>query len=230
MNKKWPIVLGVCLGACLLAAVGLVAFFRSLPKDIPPFDDSALRRPVESLPDEQNAFTHYSAAAEALQDPEDDDLFGRILAGEEWDADFVRSLLDSNAECLEHVRRGNELERCLAPRIETFDAPRPHLAQWREFARLFALKAEYHQRKGQPEESLAALFDQLRFASLVEADAGTLMDYAIGAGTRHQALARARALARSGILDDRQRLRAYGSGLVFIVAASLFLWAVTARF
>ena len=28
----------------------------------------------------------------------------------------------------------------------------------------------------------------------------------------------------------RQRLRAYGSGLVFIVAASLFLWAVTARF
>lgn len=203
MKKAFLIVAGVLLALCLVGVLGIAALLRSMPKDIAPFNDAALRQPAVSLPENQNAFTHYLAAAEAMQRPDDEDRFIRILDGEEWDSDFARSILDSNAECFEHIRRGNRLERCLAPRIESFDTLIPHLAHWRTITRLYSVKADYHQREGQPEEALAAVSDLLRFAYLVEADAVNLIHYLVGTAMREMALHRIRGLIWSGIPDEQ---------------------------
>ena len=207
MKKAFLIIAGVFLALCLVGVLGIAALLRTMPKDIGTFNDSALRRPAESLPEDQNAFTLYLAAAEAMQRPDDEDRFIRILGGEDWDSDFVRSILVSNAECFEHVRHGNRLERCLAPRLESFDALMPHLAHWRAIARLFSVKADYHQRQGQPEEALAAVSDLLQFAYLLEADAVSIIHYLVGTALREMALHRVRGLIWSGIPDERLLLQ-----------------------
>lgn len=85
MKKAILIVLSIVTCLICIGALGLMLFLRSLPGDIVPVDDSALRRTVETLPDDANAFTEYSAAVEALYHPEDRDKFNRILDEEEWD-------------------------------------------------------------------------------------------------------------------------------------------------
>lgn len=207
MKKKWKIALGVLLGLCLLAAAGLIALLRSLPKDIAPFDDSALRRPVESLPDEKNAFAHYRLAAKAMQYPDDLDRYCDILEGKEWDSEFVCSVLEINAEFFDHVRRANLLERCLAPRVETFDAPMPYLAVWRSMARMYAIKADYHFREGQPGKAIEALGDMMRFASLCGAEPASRIQYRMSLALREIALFRARDMIRSGGFENRHLLR-----------------------
>lgn len=207
MKKTILIILGVILGLCLLGAVGLAVFLQPLPDDIPPVDDSALRRPTENVPADQNAFTYYSAASDALQYPDGRENLCRILDGEEWDGALVTSVLASNVQCFTQVRRGNEMARCLVPRVTSHDALMPYVAKWRNIARLFVLKAKHDLRHKQPEEALGAISDLLRFTSLCEGDAGSLIQYLVAVAMREMALDTARDLIRSGVLDNQQLTR-----------------------
>ena len=201
MKKPLLIVVGAVLGLVLVGMIGVTLFLRSLPDDIAPVDDSDLRRPTETLPSDQNAFTDYSAAGQALQYPDDRDRFNRILDGEEWDKTYIASVLASNAHCFADVKRGNVKERCLVPRVTSHDALMPHAAKWRSIARLFVLKAKFAARESKPDEALGAISDLLRFASLCEADAGSLIEHLVAVSMRDMALGAARSIVRSGVLD-----------------------------
>jgi len=56
----------VALAGFGFVAVGVGWFFLTLPKDIEPYDDAHLIRPMKSIPDEENAYTYYLRAMNLL--------------------------------------------------------------------------------------------------------------------------------------------------------------------
>ena len=80
----------------------------------------------------------------------------------------------------------------------------PYIAKWRGIARLFVLNSKVATRDGQPDEALSAVSDLLRFASLCERDAGSLIQYLVAVAMREMALGATRDIVRSDILNNAQ--------------------------
>ena len=71
MKRAIRIGLVICACLALLAGAGLMVLARMLPVDIPPFDDSDLRRTPIEIEAEENAFTHFMKATASLQYPDE---------------------------------------------------------------------------------------------------------------------------------------------------------------
>jgi len=184
--------------------VGAIVFLVTLPDDIPPFDDAHLRRPIETVPDEHNAFTFYSQAGAAMVTPTDINTFDDILAGTLYDEQFIRELLDSNATSMSLVRQGNQFDRCLAPRVTSLEKLLPYIAPLRGLGRLFLIETRNRIHKQEPTEALTAIFDMQAFAERCEANASCLILYLAATALRQMEYSAARDLVHSGLLDDDQ--------------------------
>lgn len=207
MRKSAKITLAGVLGAVALG--GIVTIIAAFPmgigsRDIAPVDDSPLRREVINLPDDQNAFTFYEKAGNALVYPVKSKEFDKIFEGEEWDDTLVREVLDQNAKCLALLADGNRLQRCIVPRVTAHDTRTGYLANWRGIGRLLVVKAACHAQHRETDQVLATLRELLQFASRVESDAGCLIQYLVGGSIREMGMKNIRNLIRTDLLNDAQ--------------------------
>ncbi|MFP4029569.1 MAG: HEAT repeat domain-containing protein [Candidatus Brocadiia bacterium] len=195
---------GAATGVLILASI-LYVFIGGRDAPAPDVADLKLDRP-EVAPDE-NAFTVFGKAISARYWPaehdeecvtdylKDDCAFGK---------DFVRRTLERNAETFEHLREGVRREVCLAP-LET--EPIPHysyLGQWRDMARLLAVKARFSRNEGEYEEATEACVTLLRFGDMIKNHPNTLIHYLVGIAVQAIGLDETRKLVDDAELNDKQ--------------------------
>ena len=218
MNKKLKICLIVVIAFSLpflLFIGGITLFISLLPKDILPFDDSHLIRPIENVLEEDNAFSFYSKAGESLALPKlikkpssnYKSKIKRILDGEKWDDVFVQNILNKNSATFQLTKEGNKQDRCIVPRIISFDTPLPYLTKWRRISELLELKLLNHIRKKESTKAISTLKTYLIFARKTQNDAGCLLNYLVSSLMYEKALCLARDLIRSGLLKDKQLVK-----------------------
>ncbi len=204
MKKAILIILAAAVVLCLICAAVVGIFLATLPDEIPTFDDSHLIRAEESLPDEENAFTYYARAANALTYPEDRETFAKILDGEDWDDDFVQGVLDQNANAFRLVAQGNRHDRCLAPRVTSIDSLMPYVGKWRGLARLFVVRIQHDIRQAESTAALAAVKTLCVFSHRIEADASCLIHYMVALAVREMAMRSTRDLVHADLLNHEQ--------------------------
>jgi hypothetical protein len=201
--------------AAFVVLVALAALRCWTARDAPPVQDADLRVERIEIPDEENAFHHFSLAAEQLHWPEDEAGEARVramLKGEEWDEAFVAELLQRNARAFEHLERGLACSQCQTPAFSGATDPLDYLEGWRSLGRALRLRATQHLREGRHAEAIETAMTAVRFGHMIEGSGGSLIHYLTGCAVKAMGLEDLRAVARSEDVPP-DLLRAYANEL-----------------
>lgn len=198
-------------GLAILGGVGVVAVVAVISmagRDIPEPDVSDMMVERLELPAEDNAFTHFLSAADALCWPTNATLVADYLEGKPVEADALAEILDGNGEVRELIRRGNQCLRCIAPEVKGFDDVLPHLSPWRNMGRVLAAQTRQSRLAGRYAEATESCITLLRFSDLIQKDAEGIVHYLVGLSILNIGLEQAQDLARDNDmpLDAMNRL------------------------
>ncbi len=188
---SFSVAIPVALG---LAAIAAYVFFAS--RDIPAPDVSDLRVSRPEVPPEENAYTHFLAAADALRRPKDSALIANYLAGRPADSNAIATAIEENTEALNLIGQGIALQRCITPEVTGIDTEIPTPEPWLQLGRILAARSRRDRLAGRYEEATQACLSLLRFADLVQQDAEGILNFLVGIAILDLGLAQARDLAR----------------------------------
>lgn len=170
----------VLTGLAILGAAGVVAVVAVISmagRDIPEPDVGDLQVERLELPAQENAYTHFLSATDALCWPTNSTLVADYLEGKPVEADALAEILDGNREVLELIRRGNQCLRCIAPEVKGFDDVLPHLSPWRNMGRVLAAQTRQSRLAGRYAEATESCITLLRFSDLIQKDAEGIIHY-----------------------------------------------------
>jgi hypothetical protein len=166
----------------LLFVVGLVFLVARALTDAPPPDDADLRVTYEPVPDEENAYTCFTAAAEKVWWPEEQEKrlpIGSLLRDDPWDQALADEFLERNAEALDLIERGLACTRYQRPEVTGPESGFPHLAGLRKIARLMAIRSKNLFRQGKEAEALDAALGIVKLGRMEQVGHGALTDYIV---------------------------------------------------
>jgi len=184
----------------VILAVGVYLFTR----DDPPPEDAHLRIAYENIPDDENAFTYFHEAAEAVDWPEDGEEKRRakaLLDEDGWDEAFATELLARNEGVLGLMERGLACPRFQVPEITEYTARFPYLLPWRDIARLGAIRAELLFTQGKEREAFEQAIQVTRFGRRIQEGHGDILHYVNGMVIKHRGLRRFRDMLGRTTLD-----------------------------
>ncbi len=177
----------------VILAIGVYLFTR----DDPPPDDAHLRITYENIPDEENAFTYFNQAAEALDWPEegeDEQRAEALLDDDGWDEALAADLLARNEGVLELIDRGLACPHCQVPEMRDWEDFLPELAPWRAISKLGAIRAELLLRQGKEREAFKQTMDLVRFGHCTQHGRGSIIHYLAGMAIKRTGLGQLRHL------------------------------------
>mgnify|MGYP006288089167 FL=1 len=152
--------------------------------DAPPPDTSDLRVERPEIPEEENGWTYFVRAAEAVDMPEDtysSERVRQLLDGEIWDEALARELFERNEEAFELWQKGLDCTTAVMSREEALDLDcRPPFSRMRNLAMLASLRAEYDHRQGRDEEAFADGLRVVRYGHWIQGAKGPLVNYLVG--------------------------------------------------
>ena len=203
MRKKLLIALS------LIVVLGIGGLW--LTHDGPPPDDEDMRLVRLDIPDEENAFTYFRLAGDALYwpGPTAEDRIHNILAGEdwdaepeaeaqedkiyiilygkEWDAELVERVLAENKEMFKHRDKGLACSQMQVPKAR-YDGDSNYFIPWREVGRVSRLKSLRFAKSGEYDAAFDAAIKTIRFGHMVQGCRGSLIYYIYGATLKSMCL------------------------------------------
>lgn len=225
MSKGTKITLAIIIALVLIpiiTTIAIIGVWGGL-SDEPAPNDADLRITFADVPDEENAITYFSLAAEKLYLPEEKEKSKRIremLAGEaSWDAELAEGLIEKNKETFPYLEQGLACPRSQFPEITSYTMLLPGLSEWRNLARLCSLRACCLFRSGKEKEAFDEAMKIVKFGHRLQGSKGTTIHYLVGIGIKNIGLARIRALLTNTSLsntllaDYMRQLGAYGADL-----------------
>jgi hypothetical protein len=178
----------------LTVGVGVLLF---LNRDIDPPNTADLVHPRAQVADGGNAFTHFRAAAAALDWPKEKDqeeLLVAILDDEKNDPEYLAEFLARNEKVFPLLEKGLACSICQAPPVCHFNDPE-EIMEWRGLARLFALKSIRQREKGQFTDAVNTCGQLIRLGSLLEGEPESGVHFLVGMAVLRMGLREARRLA-----------------------------------
>ncbi len=200
--------------------------------DVPPPDTYDLVPKRVQVSDDENAYTYFVAAMNALDLPADSDRLYDILDGTVQDDEFVRDIIAKNAESLELIERGLVCRTCQAPEVAGIEDTAPYAGELRGIVRIMALRAMCQRHKGEYAKSANSCIQLLRFGVMLRDNAECLVDYLVGTAVLETGLEQSRQLAYdpgptadqlAGLPEQLDRLLPFGNGLVRALKAEFQL-------
>jgi hypothetical protein len=169
-----------CLIILVLYVVGLAFLVARALIDAPPPNDADLRVIYEPVPDEENAHTYFTLAAEKVWWPEEQEErlpIAGLLKDDSWDQALADDVLERNVEALDLIERGLACTRYQRPEVTGPESALPQLAGLRKAARLMALHSKILFRQGKEAEAFDAALGIVKLGQMEQAGHGGVMDY-----------------------------------------------------
>ncbi|MDP6526494.1 MAG: hypothetical protein QGI24_06090 [Kiritimatiellia bacterium] len=186
--KKLLIVIVILIAAAI--AINLLC------RDIPPPDVTDLKVQRPQVSSNENAYTYFDSATNALHWPTNASIVTDYLAGEPVPEEQVLDVIDRNEEMFRTVDEGLQCAMCLAPELTGFDSLLPYLADWRNIGRVLAFRTRYQRLSGSHAEAALTCVSLLRFGDLLQHDAECLVNYLVGIAVLEIGLQQARDIAQ----------------------------------
>ena len=158
----------------------------------PDTGDLTCSRP--EVPPDQNAFTFFAAATNALVCAENV-LARDYLAGRPVDEKLLQEAIARNADMTELLRQGLSCRICLRPHTAS-SLETPFLRPFQRMATVLALSSRSARLSGNYVKAVDDCLALVRFGDLLQADAESLVDYLLGNGVMGMGLTQAQDLAR----------------------------------
>ena len=190
----------ILIGVPILLLLGLVCVFFYVSLDIKPPNTSDLVPERTDVADVDNAFTHFKAAVEALDWPEDEEHRNLIGEGDEnkqINPQFAAELLLRNKKALELLNRGLNCRVCQTPEVQSLDDSGKNVSIGRPLARVLVLKTKLGRETNQYSEATESCGQIFKLGCLIQANAGCLVDYIVGSTILNQGFNESRKLAMS---------------------------------
>jgi len=197
--------------------VGVIAAFVSvlsyLSRDEPPPDDADLRLPRLEIPDEENAFTYFQLACDALTYSDaDEEKIDSMREGDEWDAAFVEELLSKNNETFDFLAKGMACAEIEVPEIMGPDTELPYLSTWRRIARLCKVRVLHLRKSDKEKEAFEEALGIVEFGRMIERCRGAPIHYHVGRDIKEIGLCALREMLADTKLDE-ESLRSHVGAL-----------------
>jgi len=199
VKKSTKIILVVLAAVVLIPALAVVIIIACLGgfSDAPPPDDADLRITYLDIPDEDNAVTYFTQAAEKLYWPEDKEkryLVWEMLEGEaSWDSEFVESLLENNADTFRYLEQGLACPYSQFPEVTSLDIPGPAVHDCRSVASAVSLRTA-GLMKAEEEAALEEAMKILEFGQRFQRSRGAMVHYLVGIAIKSIGLRTLRAM------------------------------------
>ncbi len=192
----------VIVALVLGAVIGTVSYCAT--GDALPPEDGDLRVWRLDIPDDENAFTYFSLAAEQVYWPEDEEADERIWAlldDELWDEDLVHELLERNAEALEYLKQGLARSECQVPVVKGVDDPLAAVSEWRTLALFCSLRARRLLKQGRDREAADEAMRTVKFGHMIQGARGCLIHYMVGSALKALGVERLRGMVSETTLE-----------------------------
>jgi hypothetical protein len=197
--------------AILLTILVLVALVYAPFWDTAPPDVADLAVVRTEVPPEENAYTFFLQATNALQ-RNADFSFSRYLQGRTNDEAAVSAYITTNQAAIAWIRRGLECKVCQAPPIGMW---RRELYVWQppfflDLGWLLAVQTHFERLQGRCREATDSCLLLLRFGDRLAPASDSIVEYLCANGIVWMGLEQAEELARDARCDaaDRERLAA----------------------
>lgn len=203
MIKKILKVLGLILivvfvSLCLIIVIG--------GRDIATPELSDLMPANQMPPDDQNAYTALSAAADTITMPAELKTIMLYLEGEEIYTSIMEEILLKNISVFASIDDALTRPRCAPP--ENMD-PSAYLSKWYRIGLLLGVRAVNDRRAGRLDQSVKTSVSLMQFSNMIQRDAPKLADYSVGIKLFNLGLEQTDALARAdGITSDQLKILA----------------------
>jgi len=209
MKKLFCLVFVTFVSGLLLAAAG---YFHM--RDIPSAEDEDLQPIRQDIPDEENAFSYWTRAAEKLYWPESEDVSGMAL-GEHWDEELATRILERNEEALDLLEQALARGRCQVPVSDYMAEDIPSLLPLVRSAVLLLVRARALFNAGDESQAFEEAMKVVRLGQMLEGLGGSLVHYFCGSLAKEMALGQLRGFAATTHVEARvlkkyvDELRAY---------------------
>lgn len=196
--RKGLIVIVILIGIGIAISLGS----RDIPH--PDVTDLVVERPEVSS--NENAYTYLNLATNSLYMPTNSSLVTDYLEGKTVPEEVVREVIARNEEVFGAIEKGIQCRICLAPEVTGFDSLLPYIAEWRNMARVMAVKARHERLSGGNAEAALTCASLLHFGNLIQHDAECIINYLVGIAVLEIGLQQTRDLARDAGSTDCELL------------------------
>ena len=170
--KKLLVVLVCILGLLATTFFGVYSYL-SCDIALPDVTDLTPERVV--VADEDNAYTYFEQAGRVCELPEDEESFFEVLNGERSDPQYIADLLAENKQAMAALERGLKCKVCQPPEIRNVSDLPDYYPGLLDLGRLLHLSTMQARQAKQWDKATVSCCDQLRFASLVQNNPGSLI-------------------------------------------------------
>ena len=209
----------ICVSVLILLTIAAVcSILVYLGKDEPPPNDADLRLARLNIPDEENAFTYFDLASNALSYSDADrEKTDSMLEGDEWDAEFVEELLSTNKEMFDFLAKGMACTEIQIPQIMNAYTQLPYLSPWRRIATLSKVRGLHLSKDGREKEAFEEALRIVEFGQMIERSRGVLIHHLVGIAVKKLGLNALREMLADTTLDE-ETLRGHIETLAGLMA------------
>jgi len=217
ISRKRTKVLLVLAFLALLLGLGVAVCLM----DDPPPEDADLRITREAIPDEENAFTCFVEAGNAVVWPHDANILpgstdcpeDRLLHDDvAWDDALAQKTLEANRRALDLWDQGLARPRLQVPEITRMEESMPYTLGWLALVGPISLRSRYLAQTGHAKEAYEEAIKLVTFGHRLQGADSCLFTWAVGTFAKMTGLKRLHLLAAEVPLPP-ERLRAYGDRL-----------------
>ena len=190
-----------------LVIVAIVTAMFLAGRDIPAPDTSDLvvERPVVAA--EQNAYTFFLAVTNVFHAPTNTLLISDYLEGKPVDEGAVEQFITTNAAAMALIERGLAFRSCIVPEVTSYGALLPYLSPWKNMGRVMAMKTRHDRLAGHYVQATDTCISLLKFGDMIQADAGSIINYLVAIAIQGIGQAQAQDLARDKGLPPEELIR-----------------------
>ena len=149
-------------------------------RDLPSAQDEDLQPVWQDIPDDENAFSYWTLAAEKLYWPESDEPSEDISAmalGEHWNEELAKRILERNEEALDLFEQGLATGHCQIPVSDYMAEKIPSQLPLMRLARLLLLRARALFNAGDESQAFGEAMKALRAGQMLEGAGGSFLDF-----------------------------------------------------
>ncbi len=181
----------------LVICIGLVPVgIHIASRDLPPPEEADLQLESVKISPEENAYTYFLEAGNKLYWPTNACVLIAYLEGKGADEAVVDEIISRNGTVIDPVLRGLACERCVVPDVTRYDVQLPYLSPWRNIGRVMAARARKERMAGRYADAVTTCLGLLRFADMIQVEAGGVIHYLVGVAILDLGLDQALAIAR----------------------------------
>lgn len=192
--------------AFLLAILALVALIYAPVWDTAPPDVADLAVVRNDVPPEENAYTCFLQATNALRRV-DHGLLSQYRQGLTNDDVAVAAALATNQSVIAWIRLGVERPHCQLPVVDTFNLFANPISDFLEIGHLLATQARFERNQGRMSEATDTALLLMRYGNRLQQASGILVEYLVGSAIVSMGVGQARDLARDGRCGAAERAR-----------------------